>query len=54
MKTIETELLKYRTCRASLDRGCDMQCEDCRDNLPGSVMSLFSTIEALIKENVAP
>ena len=46
MKTIETELKKYRLCRAYMDRGmCYMGCDVCPHNIPGSMFYRFAEID---------
>jgi len=48
MKTVETELRKYRMCRAEMVRGCDVVCGECPHNILGSLMWRFSHIDAEI------
>ena len=48
MKTIETELKKYRMCRAEMRRGCGAECEECPHNLPPSLMWGFTSLDATI------
>ena len=46
MTTIETELKKYRMCRAEMERGCTVACDNCRWVMPGSWMWKFSQLDA--------
>ena len=54
MATIETELKKYRMCRAEMERGCDIECGDCPHNIPGSLMSTFSALDSIMCGKVVP
>ena len=47
MPTIETELKKYRMCRAEMERGCDTECGGCPHNIPGSLMWRFTSLDAI-------
>lgn len=48
MTTIETELKKYRMCRAEMERGCNIECVGCPHNIPGSLMRRFTSLDATI------
>lgn len=54
MKTIETELKKYRMCRAEMERGCTVACEECPHTLPGSLMWRFTSLDATINGEALP
>lgn len=48
MKTIETELRKYRMCRAEMERGCTTQCNGCNHNLVDSIFHRLVEIDAIL------
>lgn len=48
MKTIETELRKYRMCRAEMERGCDGRCGGCNLDLVGSIFHRLAEIDAIL------
>ena len=55
MKTIETELRKYRVCRAEMDRTPGvLDCSGCPFNLPSEVFRRFVAVDHILKGEALP
>lgn len=48
-KTIESELKRYRLCRAEMESGCDVDCAVCVNNIPRMIFALFGTLEETLE-----
>jgi hypothetical protein len=47
--TLESELKRYRICRAEMERSCDLVCEGCVNQMAPDRFTFFVNLEKMVE-----